>query len=66
MLWKFNFIVIRVPNSTTEFEREIENKNNLWKWTIVDQERHLALEIPTSRTAHTERERETPLQTISR
>jgi hypothetical protein len=31
MLWKLNFIIILVLNSITEFERKIENKNNLRK-----------------------------------
>jgi hypothetical protein len=30
--------------------------------TLNDQERHLALEMPTSRTAHTEREREREIE----
>jgi hypothetical protein len=30
--------------------------------TLIDRERHLALAMPTSRTAHVERERETHLQ----
>jgi hypothetical protein len=30
----------------------------LWKRSLIDQERHITLEIPTSETAHTERERE--------
>jgi hypothetical protein len=31
MLQKLNFIIILVLNSITEFERKIENKNNLRK-----------------------------------
>jgi hypothetical protein len=31
MLWNLNFITIWVLNSITEFERKIENKNDLWK-----------------------------------
>jgi hypothetical protein len=58
MLWKLNFITILVLNSITKFERKIENKNNLWKRTLDDQERHLALEMPTSETTHAGRERE--------
>jgi hypothetical protein len=62
MLWKINFIVIWVSNSIIEFERKIENKNNLRKRTLIDQEWHLSLEMLSSRTAHAERERETHLQ----
>jgi hypothetical protein len=51
MLWKLNFITIWVSDSITEFECKMENKNILWK-------RDHALEMPTSRTAHAERERE--------
>jgi hypothetical protein len=42
MLWKLNFITTWVSNSITEFERKIEDKNNLWKWYLDDQEWHLA------------------------
>jgi hypothetical protein len=42
----------------TEFDWKIENKNNLREWSLDEQEWHLALEIPTSETAHVERERE--------
>jgi hypothetical protein len=31
----------------------MENKNILWNWSLVDQERRLALEMLTSETAHT-------------
>jgi hypothetical protein len=31
MLWKLNFIIILISNSIIEFERKIENKNNLRK-----------------------------------
>jgi hypothetical protein len=31
-------------------------------WTLDDQKWHLSLEMPTSRTAHVERERETHMQ----
>jgi hypothetical protein len=59
MLWKLNFITIWVSNSNTEFERKIENKNILQKREhSINQEWHLALEMPTSRTAHAKRERE--------
>jgi hypothetical protein len=36
----------------------MENKNNLWKRSLIDQELHLALEMSTSEMAHAERERE--------
>jgi 3-phenylpropionate/cinnamic acid dioxygenase small subunit len=43
----------------TEFEQKIENKRYFTEArTLDDQEWHLALEMPTSRTAHTVRERE--------
>jgi hypothetical protein len=40
----------------------MENKIFCGSETLVDRERHLALEMLTSRMAHTERERETHLQ----
>jgi hypothetical protein len=41
----------------------MENKNILWKRSLIDQKQHLALEMPTSRIAHAEREREsTPVK----
>jgi hypothetical protein len=57
MLWKLNFITIWVSNSITEFEQKMENKNNLRKWSLIDQEQHLALEMSTSEAAHAGRER---------
>jgi hypothetical protein len=45
-------------NLVTEFEWKIENKIILWKQSLIDQERHLALEMPISETAHVGRERE--------
>jgi hypothetical protein len=42
-----------------EFERKIENKNDLAEAkTLNDQERHLALEMSTSETAHAGMEKE--------
>jgi hypothetical protein len=58
MLWMFNFITIWVLNLVTEFEWKMENKNILWKRSLVDQEQHLALEMPTSEMAHVGREGE--------
>jgi hypothetical protein len=58
MIWKLNFITIWVLNLVTEFERKMENKNILWKWSLVDQEWHFALKMSTSETAHTGREGE--------
>jgi hypothetical protein len=55
MLWKLNFITIWVLDSITEFERKMENKNILRKRSLIDQERHIALEIPTSEMTHTRR-----------
>jgi hypothetical protein len=41
----------------------MENKNICKSKTLVDQERHLTLEMPTSRMAHAKREREsTPVK----
>jgi hypothetical protein len=59
MLWKFIFITNWVLNSNTEFW--VEDRE--WKYfveagTLNDQEWHLALEMPTSRMAHAEWERE--------
>jgi hypothetical protein len=42
----------------TGFEQKMEDKNILRKRSLLDQEWHLALEMPTSETAHTGRERE--------
>jgi hypothetical protein len=50
--------MILISNSSIEFERKIENKNDLWKRSLIDQERHLTLEMPTSEMAHVGRERE--------
>jgi hypothetical protein len=55
MLWKLKFITIWVLDSITEFERKIENKNILGKRSLIDEERHIALEMPTSEMAHTGR-----------
>jgi hypothetical protein len=40
------------------FKQNIEDKNICGSETLIDQEQHLALEMPTSRTAHADRERE--------
>jgi hypothetical protein len=63
---KLNFITNLVLNSITEFERKIENKTIFVEvGTLDDQERHLALEMPTSRMTHAKREREnTPANNI--
>jgi hypothetical protein len=46
-------------NSITEFARKIKNKNIfMGAGTLDDQKWYLALEMPTSRTAHAKRERE--------
>jgi hypothetical protein len=58
MLWKLNFIIISILNSITEFERKIKNKRNLWKWSLNELKRHLAIGMPCSEMAHTERKRE--------
>jgi hypothetical protein len=42
--------------------QEIENKMICGSKTLIDQERHLALEMPTSEMAHVGREREADLQ----
>jgi hypothetical protein len=41
-----------------EFEPKIENKMIGESESLVDQEQHIALEMPTSETAHIGRERE--------
>jgi hypothetical protein len=41
-----------------EFELKMENKNIFWKQSLIDQERHLAVEMLISETAHAGRERE--------
>jgi hypothetical protein len=58
MLWKLNFITNLVSNSVTEFEQKIENFFFAKTGTLDDQEWHLVLKMPTSRTTHAERERE--------
>jgi hypothetical protein len=40
------------------FKWKIENKNNLRKISLNEQECHIALEMSTSETAHVESERE--------
>jgi hypothetical protein len=40
------------------FEQKIKNKKDLQKRSLIDQERHLALEVSTSEMAHARRERE--------
>jgi hypothetical protein len=45
------------------FKQKIGNKNIFCgSETLVDRERHLTLGMPTSRTAHADKERETHLQ----
>jgi hypothetical protein len=45
------------------FNQKIENKNICESETLVDRERHLTLEMSTSRMAHANREREnTPIK----
>jgi hypothetical protein len=58
MLWKLNFITNWVSNSIVEFERKIENKYDLRKRSLNDQERRLALQLSTTEMAHIRRERE--------
>jgi hypothetical protein len=58
MLQKLNFITILVSNLITEIKRKIKSKIYLWKRSLVDQEQHLTLEVPTSEMAHVGRERE--------
>jgi hypothetical protein len=58
MLWKLNFITSWVWNLIIEFEQKMENKTHLRKQSLIDQEWYLSLEMPTSETAHTGRERE--------
>jgi hypothetical protein len=58
MLCELNFITIWVLNSITEFWAEDRIKDICESETLIDQERHLALEMLTWRMAHAERERE--------
>jgi hypothetical protein len=59
MLWKFNFVAIWVSSLITEFWAEDKKYKHFTEVGTLDvQEQHLALEILTSRTAHSERERE--------
>jgi hypothetical protein len=62
MLWKSNFITNWVLNSITKFEWKIENKIHLRKRSLIGQEWHLTLEVPTSEMGHAGRERENTLQ----
>jgi hypothetical protein len=62
MLWKLHFITNWVLNSIIEFDRKIENKNDLRKRRVDDLEWHLALEMPTSETAHARVRERTHLQ----
>jgi hypothetical protein len=56
MLWKLNFIIIWVLNLITEFWAEGRKQKHFLKaGTLDNQERHIALEMSTSRTAHTKR-----------
>jgi hypothetical protein len=50
--------MILISNSSIEFEWKIENKNDLCKRSLIDRERHLTIEMPTSEMAHAGRERE--------
>jgi hypothetical protein len=47
-----------ISNLIPEFERNIENKIHLRNRSLIDQERHLSLERPTSELVNSERERE--------
>jgi hypothetical protein len=59
MLSKLNFIIILVSNSIIEFWAEGRDwKQFAEEKTLDDQERHLALEIPTSEMDYARRERE--------
>jgi hypothetical protein len=59
MLWKLNFIIIYVLNLITEiWVEDREYKYFVEAGSLDDQERHLTLEMPTLRMAHTDSERE--------
>jgi hypothetical protein len=58
MLWKLNFITIWVLNSIIEFWAEDKHKTDLRKQSLIDQEWHLTLDVPTSEPLHAGRERE--------
>jgi hypothetical protein len=60
MIWRLNFITITisVSNSVIEFQAEERIKYIFMEVkTLNDRERHPALEMPTSRMAHGDRER---------
>jgi hypothetical protein len=64
MFWKLNFITVWI----FEFHYRVWVEDREWKYFVDaeildDQEWHIALEMPTSRTAHVERGREsTPVK----
>jgi hypothetical protein len=58
MLWKLNLLQFEFEIWSQSFKRKIVNKTNLWRRSLIDQEWHIALEMPTSEMAHTEKERE--------
>jgi hypothetical protein len=68
MLWKLNFITnLEFWIPLQSFKQKIENKNICGRETLIDRERHIALEMLTSRTAYVDREREnTPAKTTTR
>jgi hypothetical protein len=47
-----------ISNSIREFEWKIENKNKLWKCSLIGQGWRLALEVLTSEMTHAGRKRE--------
>jgi hypothetical protein len=63
MLWKLNFNTnLEFWIQLQSFKRMIENKTFCGSETLIDRERHIALEMSALRMAHADRERETHLQ----
>jgi hypothetical protein len=56
-------VIIKVIKHNMSKEKKIKNKNICGIETFINRERYLALKIPTSRTAHTDSERDnTPVK----
>jgi hypothetical protein len=50
--------LIRISITQGVTEQKMKNKNILQKRSLIDQERHFVLDMPTSETAHARRKRE--------
>jgi hypothetical protein len=58
MLWKLNLLQIEFQFWLQSFWQTVKNKRDLRKRSLNEQERHLALGMPSLETAHTGRVRE--------